>query len=251
MLELELKNLTKSFVAPNRDSRPVLSGVDLAVAHGEFLCVLGPSGCGKTTLLQLIAGLETPDSGEVLVRGSQVTGTGGTTGMVFQEYALFPWLTVSGNVEFGPSVRGVSRNTRKARARHYIDLVGLAGFEKSYPYELSGGMRQRAAIARALANEPDLLLMDEPLAALDSQLRESLQQEVLHIWRETGKTVVYVTHSISEAVFLADRVAVLGPRPAAIKAIVEIPLPRPRDAGVRATIRFHELQQQLRKVLYE
>ncbi len=250
MLELKLSNLTKSFVHPSGDSRSVLEGVNLEVADGEFICVLGPSGCGKTTLLQLIAGLETPDSGEVLVGGRKVTGTGGKTGMVFQEYALFPWLSVLGNVEFGPSVRGVPRKKRRARAAEFISLVGLAGFEKSYPHELSGGMRQRAAIARALANEPDLLLMDEPLAALDSQLRESLQQEVLRIWRETGKTVIYVTHSISEAVFLADRVVVLSPLPATIRAVLSIDLNRPREAGLRAELRFHELQQELRKVLY-
>jgi len=249
LLELKLTNLHKSYVAPDGSPRPVLDGVDLEVRDGEFLCILGPSGCGKTTLLQLVAGLESPDSGEVVVRGRAVTGAGADTGMVFQEYALFPWLTVQGNVEFGPSVRGVPRRERRERVREFIRLVGLAGFEQTYPHELSGGMRQRAAIARALANDPDLLLMDEPLAALDSQLRESLQQEVLRIWRETGKTVIYVTHSISEAVFLADRVAVLGPRPAVVAALVDISLPRPREREVRSGLRFHELQQELRKVL--
>ncbi|HWP34131.1 MAG TPA: ABC transporter ATP-binding protein [Thermodesulfobacteriota bacterium] len=203
-----------------------LKGVTLDVAAGEFLVILGPSGCGKSTLLHLLAGLERPTSGEILAPAPD--GRRKLTGTVFQEYALFPWRTVFQNVVFGPEVRGVPRAEREAVARALIELVRLKGFEHRYPHELSGGMRQRVALARALANDPAVLLFDEPLAALDAQTRKALQDELVRIWRETGKTFIYVTHSLEEAVLLGDRVVLMTARPGQVKEIVPVELPRPR-----------------------
>jgi NitT/TauT family transport system ATP-binding protein len=213
-----------------------LSGIDFEVCAGEFVAVVGPSGCGKTTLLRIIAGLEAATAGEVLVDGTPVAGPAPDRGLMFQDYALFPWKTVWGNVEFGPRARHWSAEVRRSVVRRYIDLVGLAGFERRYPYELSGGMRQRCAFARLLASEPAVLLLDEPLAALDAQTRSIMQEETLQIWGEEQprlerRTVVYVTHSIEEAVHLADRVLVLNGRPGAILADISIDLPRPRHVG--------------------
>ncbi|PZT69418.1 ABC transporter ATP-binding protein [Streptomyces sp. SW4] len=202
-----------------------LDGVDLAVADGEFLVVVGPSGCGKSSLLDLLGGLSRPTSGRILLDGSPVTGPGLDRGVVFQQYALLPWRTAQGNVEFGLEAVGVPRRERPARAREFLDLVGLGGFERRHPHELSGGMRQRVAIARSLAYDPDVLLMDEPFAALDAQTRESLQDELLRIWRRTGKTVVFITHGIDEAVRLGQRVAVMTSRPGRVKEVVPIELP--------------------------
>ncbi|WP_042383939.1 ABC transporter ATP-binding protein [Streptacidiphilus melanogenes] len=201
-----------------------LDGVDLEIAAGEFLVVVGPSGCGKSTLLDLLGGLTTPSSGRVLLDGVPVTGPGLDRGIVFQQYALLPWRTARGNVEFGLEATGVPRRERAARAREHLELVGLAGFEDRHPHELSGGMRQRVAIARSLAYDPDVLLMDEPFAALDAQTRETLQDELLRIWERTGKTVVFITHGIDEAVHLGQRVAVLTSRPGRVKHVVPIGL---------------------------
>ncbi|MEU9919944.1 ABC transporter ATP-binding protein [Streptomyces griseoluteus] len=201
-----------------------LDRIDLEIADGEFVVLVGPSGCGKSTLLELLGGLAQPTGGRILLDGEPVTGPGLDRGIVFQQYALLPWRTAQGNVEFGLEATGVPRRGRAARAREFLDLVGLTGFEDRHPHELSGGMRQRVAIARSLAYDPDVLLMDEPFAALDAQTRESLQDELLRIWQRTGKTVVFITHGIDEAVYLGQRVAVMTSRPGRIKQIVPVAL---------------------------
>jgi NitT/TauT family transport system ATP-binding protein len=214
-----------------------LESITLDVAPGEFLILLGPSGCGKSTLLQIMAGLETPSSGEIRfppVAPGAMANDGKLTSMVFQDYALFPWRTVMGNIVFGPEVRQVAKGERDERARRLIDLVNLNGAEQRYPHELSGGMRQRVALARALANDPQIVLFDEPLAALDAQTRRVLQDELLRIWGETGKTFVYVTHSLQEAVLLGSRIVLMTAHPGRIKRIVDVPLPRPRHVTGRA-----------------
>ena len=243
--KISLQHVTKEFpVRQGRNSRSqpeaaVLTALDalsLDVAAGEFLTLVGPSGSGKTTLLDLLAGLSRPTSGKVLVDGKEVSGPGQDRAVVFQQYALFPWRTASANVSIGLENRGLSRKDRAATASKYLDLVGLAGFEDRYPHELSGGMKQRVAIARSLAYEPDVLLMDEPFAALDAQTREQLQDELLRIWQATGKTIVFITHGIDEAVYLGQRVAVLSARPGRLKEIVDINIP---DRGGEADIRSH------------
>jgi NitT/TauT family transport system ATP-binding protein len=211
----------------------VIDGLDLEVRRGELVACVGPSGCGKSTLLALVAGFVPPSAGQVLEDGVAITGPDPRRGVMFQDYALFPWRTVLGNVEFGPLARGATREEMRAVAKRYIDLVGLAGFEQRYPHELSGGMRQRCALARLLANEPDVWLMDEPLAAVDLQTRNILQDELLRLWgdgedRAQRRAVLFVTHGIDEAVYLSDRVLVLGRRPGRIKEVVTIDLPRPR-----------------------
>jgi NitT/TauT family transport system ATP-binding protein len=234
---VELKNIGKVFVSSRDGARvEALAGIDFAIRRGEFLTIVGPSGCGKSTLLSLIAGFNSPTSGTVLFEGREVTGPGPERGVMFQDYALFPWRTVAGNVEFGPYARGVDRAAMRERVRTLIAMVGLGGFEQRYPHELSGGMRQRCALARMLANDPTMWLMDEPLAAVDLQTRIILQDELLRLWGDGGTgtgtrpTVVFVTHGIDEAVLLADRVLVLGRRPGCIKRVVEVDLPRPRAA---------------------
>jgi NitT/TauT family transport system ATP-binding protein len=234
---VELKAVGKVYVSA-RDGHRVeaLAGIDLAVGRGEFVTVVGPSGCGKSTLLSLIAGFNAPSSGEVLFEGRAITGPGPERGVMFQDYALFPWRTVAGNIEFGPFARGVDAATARERSQKLIQLVGLAGFERRYPHELSGGMRQRCALARMLANDPTMWLMDEPLAAVDLQTRMILQDELLRLWGDgvaaggARPTVLFVTHGIDEAVLLADRIVVLARRPGRIKEVVEVDLPRPRAA---------------------
>ncbi|QGV77131.1 ABC transporter ATP-binding protein [Streptomyces ficellus] len=214
-----------------RSTVTALDGIDLTVGAGEFLVVVGPSGCGKSTLLDLLGGLTRPTSGSILLDGSPVAGPGLDRGIVFQQYALLPWRTAQGNVEFGLEAVGVPRRERADRAREHLALVGLSGFEGRHPHELSGGMRQRVAIARSLAYDPDVLLMDEPFAALDAQTRESLQDELLRIWQRTGKTIVFITHGIDEAVHLGQRVAVMTSRPGRIKEVVPVDLPVLPDGG--------------------
>ena len=205
-----------------------LEQVNLELAENSFTCLLGPSGCGKSTLLGMIAGFVQPTAGRVLVDGAQVSGASADRGVVFQEYALFPWRTAIGNVEFGPLVRRLPRAQRRSIALNYLALVGLAGHESKYPSELSGGMKQRVAIARAFANSPSVLLMDEPFGALDAQTRGKLQDELLQIWEKQRTTVLFVTHSIDEALLLADRILVFTPRPGRIAADIKVDLPRPR-----------------------
>jgi NitT/TauT family transport system ATP-binding protein len=219
-----------------------LQDIDLDVIDGEFVCVLGPSGCGKTTLLRIIAGLEPKSSGSMVLKGKEIEGPGPDRGMVFQEFALFPWRSVRRNVEFGLEIKKMPPEMRKETSQKYIDLVGLKGFEDSHPNQLSGGMKQRVGIARALANEPSILLMDEPFGALDAQTRNQMQKELLRIWSETRKTIVFITHSVDEAVFLADRVVVLTSRPGRIKTVHKIDLPRPRN---RASQEFIKLRRDI------
>lgn len=208
-----------------------LQNVSLTVNKGEFLTIVGPSGCGKSTLLDLIAGLALPTSGELFIDGKKITKPALDRGIVMQGYALFPWRTVRHNVEFGLEVKGIPKKERQEISDRFLRLVNLSGFADRYPYELSGGMKQRVAIARALAYDPEVLLMDEPFAAVDAQTRETLQDELLRIWEETRKTIIFVTHSIDEAVALADRVAVMSANPGSVKEIVKVGLPRPRRVG--------------------
>ena len=211
----------------NGESREVLHNVDLNVAEGEFVCLLGPSGCGKSTLLNILAGFLTPTSGQVEIAGEAVRGPDPRRIFVFQERGVFPWLTVEGNIAFG--LGQLSRPDREHRVAHYVDLVGLKGFEKSYPAELSGGMKQRLEVARALAVNPDMLMLDEPFGALDSITRLTMRRELLRVWEAERKTVLFVTHDIEEAVQLAERVVVMSARPGTIQAVVPIDIPHPRD----------------------
>jgi len=208
----------------------VFEGLDLDVAEGETLCILGPSGCGKTTLLRAMHGLLPLDGGTVVISNQTVTRPRRDVAMVFQHFGLFPWKTVVANVGYGLELAGVADHERRDRVAHYVEMVGLNGFETSFPYQLSGGMQQRVGLARALAMQPRVLLMDEPFGALDAQTRETLQDEFLRIWERTGApTMVFITHSIEEAIALGDRVVVLSPRPARVREIVRIEIPRPRS----------------------
>ena len=225
-----MRGLRKRFIDIARQEEVIaLDGIDLEIGDNEFLTVLGPSGCGKTTLLNIVASFETATGGEVRVDGEPVRKPGPDRGVVFQEYALFPWLTVQQNVEFGLRERRTPRSERKERVCRQIASVGLSGFEQRYPHELSGGMRQRVALARVLVNDPKILLMDEPFAALDAQTRSMMQQELLGVWSAQRRTAIFITHNIEEAVLLGDRVVVMTARPGRIKEIVAIELPRPRD----------------------
>ena len=225
---LRIQGLHKEFPKEG-GSMVAVDDFTLDVHDGEFVCVLGPSGCGKTTILRMVAGLEMKTSGSMILDDKEISGPGSDRGMVFQEFALLPWRDVRRNIEFGLEIKHMPPEQRKEVAQRYIDLVGLNGFEKYLPKQLSGGMKQRVGIARALANDPEILLMDEPFGALDAQTRNQMQKELLRIWKETKKTVMFVTHSVDEAVFLADRVIVMTSRPSKIKEIVEVGQERPRD----------------------
>lgn len=248
---IELNDLRKVF---RRNEREITAVEDLSfsIEPGQFVCMLGPSGCGKTTILRMIAGLESPTSGEIIQGGKRVTYPGPERGMVFQEFALFPWRTVRKNIEFGLEQKGLTHAQRREISNKYIDLVDLEGFEEAHPRELSGGMKQRVGIARALANDPDVLLMDEPFGSIDAQTRNLMQKELLRIWGSARKTVVFVTHSVDEAVFLADRIVVLTARPAKVREIIDVPLARPRDRtspefiDIRAKV-LEELQEEFEK----
>jgi len=225
---IQIEGVSKTF--GKRDRQVVaLDKVDLAFQDGQFTILIGPSGCGKSTLLYLIAGFELPTMGRILLDGSEITHPGPDRGFVFQDYALFPWKTVLGNVMFGLCQNGVSHREAKRIAMEHIHMVHLQGFEHAYPHTLSGGMKQRVGIARALAYDPKVLLMDEPFGALDAQTRKVMQREMVSIWEEAKKTVVFVTHSVIEAVFLADRIVVMTARPGAVKGIVDVDVPRPRE----------------------
>jgi NitT/TauT family transport system ATP-binding protein len=232
--KIEARALSKTYVSSRTGEKvQALNNLSFAIGANEFVSIVGPSGCGKSTLLSLVAGFAAPTTGEVLVDGVAVKGPDPQRGVMFQDYALFPWRTVLGNVEFGPMARGVGSAERRALARRHIEMVGLAGFESRFPHELSGGMRQRCALARLLANEPKVWLMDEPLAAVDLQTRYILQDELLRLWGDDAdpasrRAVMFVTHGIDEAVYLSDRIIVLGRRPGQIKEVVAIDLPRPR-----------------------
>lgn len=237
---LEARHLSKTYVAARTGAKvEALRDVSLTLRSNEFVSIVGPSGCGKSTFLSLVAGFAKPTSGEIIFEGRLIDGPSPERGVMFQDYALFPWRTVRGNVEFGPLARGVAAARRNELVKLHIDMVGLAGFEDRYPHELSGGMRQRCALARMLVNQPKVWLMDEPLAAVDLQTRIILQDELLKLWGDGNDTanrcsVLFITHGIDEAVYLSDRVVVLGRRPGQIKDIVDIKLPRPR-AGARTS----------------
>ncbi|HWI55255.1 MAG TPA: ABC transporter ATP-binding protein [Desulfobacteria bacterium] len=227
-----------------------IKDVNLEVRQGEFLAIVGPSGCGKSTFLDMIAGLAHQTTGEIFIDNKLITGPALDRGIVLQGYALFPWRTVRENVEFGLETKGVPKSERGKISQEYIELVGLRGFQDRFPHELSGGMKQRVAIARALAYNPEVLLMDEPFAAVDAQTRETLQDELLRVWEETHKTIVFVTHSIEEAVFLADRIAIMSSNPGTIKEIVDINLPRPRQNGeIRSSAEFGWIRHKVWELL--
>ena len=228
-MTLSINDVSRTFISDNAETIDALSHISLSVNNEEFICVLGPSGCGKTTLLRIIAGLESASSGSVSVDGIPITHPSPKMAMIFQEYSLYPWRTVEENVALGLELQGMKKQDRVDAAEKYLDLVGLTGFGQRRPHELSGGMRQRVAVARALAIEPSILLMDEPFGALDAQTRNRMQHELLRIWEKTKKTILFVTHSVDEAVFLADRIVVLTHRPGRIKEIVTIPSARPRE----------------------
>ncbi len=247
---IRARNVCKIFRNSKNEEIPAVLDFNLDIAPREFVAVLGPSGCGKSTFMMMVAGLVDPTSGELRVEDDPVRGPDTRCGVVFQEYLLFPWKTVRQNVEFGPELRGLGKITLAELSNRFIRLVGLEGFEDRYPHELSGGMKQRVAIARALANDPRVLLMDEPFGALDALTRESLQAELLRIWQETTCTVLFVTHSIVEAVYLADRVVVMSKRPGRIKATLDIGLPRPRTREMVTAPKFREYEQTLREMVW-
>jgi ABC-type nitrate/sulfonate/bicarbonate transport system ATPase subunit len=241
---LSIRGVSRSFVSRHGETK-ALQATDLDVAENDFITILGPSGCGKSTLLRIVAGLDHPSSGEVLLDGRRIGGPGADRGMVFQSYTLFPWLNVLDNVCFGLRERGLPRARQVEIARSFIQKVGLAGFERHYPKQLSGGMQQRTALARALANGPRILLMDEPFGALDHQTRELMQELLLGIWEAQRKTVLFVTHDIDEAVFMGSRVVVMSARPGRIKLGREVPLPHPRHYSVKTSPAFAELKAEL------
>jgi NitT/TauT family transport system ATP-binding protein len=239
------------FKAKDREPVTALSNFSLDIAQGEFVSIVGPSGCGKSTFLNIVLGLIQPGSGKIQLNGARISGPGQERAMVFQEFGLLPWRTVTANVELGLELKGVAAEQRLARANELIKLVGLSGFERHYPHELSGGMKQRVGLARALATEPEVLLMDEPFAALDAQTRDLMQAELLQIWERTKKTVLFVTHSIEEAAYLSDRVIVMTARPGRTKDVIQIDLPRTRDYEMRLTPKFNEIKLRIWEVLKE
>ncbi|NPV20571.1 ABC transporter ATP-binding protein [Bradyrhizobium aeschynomenes] len=246
MTTLVIDQVTRTFPArqghaPTRALEPV----DLSIGNNDFVTILGPSGCGKSTLLRIVAGLDHPTSGKVLLDGREVKGPGADRGMVFQSYTLFPWLTVRENIAFGLRERGVPEDKRNAVADRFIQQIGLKGFENHWPKQLSGGMQQRCAIARALANDPKILLLDEPFGALDNQTRVLMQEMLLGIWERDQKTVLFVTHDIEEAIFLGSRVLVMSARPGRIKADIKIELPHPRSYKIKTSPEFVALKERL------
>ncbi|MBI5252413.1 MAG: ABC transporter ATP-binding protein [Desulfomonile tiedjei] len=248
-MNLEIEDLRK--VIDNRKhSTVVLDEVQLRIGSGELVSIVGPSGCGKTTLLEIIAGLQSKTEGSILIDQVPIEKSSANRAIVFQQYALFPWLTVQKNIQYGPRIRGVNAPERNRISREYIEMVGLAGFESHYPHELSGGMQQRVALARALANDPDILLLDEPFAALDAQTKENCQQELLYLWEKTGITILFVTHDIGEALFLSDRVFLMTANPGTITECIDVDMARPRRHSVRLDPGFRMKEAQIRSFLY-
>jgi ABC-type nitrate/sulfonate/bicarbonate transport system ATPase subunit len=250
-IKVSLKNVYRSFASLSGERIEAVHDVSLEVEDafspegrdiGEFRVLLGPSGCGKSTLLRMIAGLDRPDSGQIIVNGKPVEGPGRDRGMVFQKYTSFPWLTVADNIAYGMRINGVPKEERAKTVARLVEAVGLSGFEKVYPDTLSGGMQQRVAIARTLAVRPEVILMDEPFGALDAQTRTDMQLLLLRVWDETACTVLFVTHDVEEAVYLADRIFILSARPGTIVEDVPVPFGRPRDPAVKQKAEFHELQ---------
>jgi NitT/TauT family transport system ATP-binding protein len=242
---IQARNVNLTFRPVNRAPLRALGSFDLDVEEGEFLSIVGPSGCGKSTFLNILLGLLKPDSGELVMKGKAITTPGTDRAMVFQDFGLLPWRTVRHNIELGLELKKVPAAKRRTVADRLAVLVGLSGFESHYPHELSGGMKQRVGLARALATDPDVLLMDEPFAALDAQTRDLMQVELLRIWREARKTVLFVTHQIDEAIYLSDRVMVMSKRPGRAKKTFAIGLPRPREYEMRVTPQFNELKLEI------
>ncbi|MGN1055315.1 MAG: ABC transporter ATP-binding protein [Comamonas sp.] len=245
MNPLSIQGVSRTFTNSKGVSTQALLPVDFEVRENDFVTILGPSGCGKSTMLRIVAGLDFPTTGQVLLDGQAVEGPGADRGMVFQSYTLFPWLTVEQNIRFGLREKGASEAVQKERSSYFIAKVGLRGFEQHYPKQLSGGMQQRTAIARALANDPKILLMDEPFGALDNQTRVLMQELLLGIWEAERKTVLFVTHDIDEAIFMANRVAVFSARPGRIKSDIPVPLPHPRHYTIKTSPEFMELKARL------
>jgi NitT/TauT family transport system ATP-binding protein len=239
------RNVNLTFRPPNRGPVRALSNFDIDVHAGEFLSIVGPSGCGKSTFLNVLLGLLKPDAGELTMHGRAIAGPGPDRAMVFQEFGLLPWRTVESNIGLGLELKGVAPERRRQVAARFIEMVGLAGFENHFPHELSGGMKQRVGLARALATDPEILLMDEPFAALDAQTRDLMQVELLRIWNEARKTVLFVTHQIDEAIYLSDRVMVMTKRPGRCKRIFDVKLKRPRDYEMRVTPEFNDLKLEI------
>jgi NitT/TauT family transport system ATP-binding protein len=239
------RNVNLTFRPPNRGPVRALQNFDIDIQEGEFLSIVGPSGCGKSTFLNVLLGLIRPDSGDVRMQGSPIAGPSTNRAMVFQEFGLLPWRTVKANIELGLELKGLAAAERTRVSEPLIEMVGLTGFDGHFPHELSGGMKQRVGLARALATDPDVLLMDEPFAALDTQTRDLMQVELLRIWQQAKKTVLFVTHQIDEAIYLSDRVMVMTKRPGRAKKIFPIDLPRPRDYEMRVTPEFNELKLEI------
>lgn len=249
-VKLKVQGLTKRFKTHGVEVL-ALDGIDMEISDQEFATILGPSGCGKSTLLRILAGLSKPTSGSATLDGELIQGPGRERGMVFQNYTLFPWLTVRENIEFGLNLSGKDRAYCQAVANQFIEKIGLKGFENAYPKSLSGGMKQRVAIARALANDPSVLLLDEPFGALDTQTRSLMQELLLQIWEEFHKTIVFVTHDVEEAVFLSDRIFVMTARPGKIKAVIEVPIARPRGYQVKSSAEFVQLKNKVAGLIRE
>jgi NitT/TauT family transport system ATP-binding protein len=251
--KIAISGVSKRFDSALGEGVTALDHIDFDIAAGEFVSIVGPSGCGKSTLLNIIAGFETASSGSIAVDGQAIAGPGPERGVVFQEYALFPWLTAAGNIGFGPASLGLPADQVTARVQRCIALVKLDGFERKYPHELSGGMRQRCALARCIANDPEVMLMDEPLAALDALTRLGLQDELLRIWSEASRarprTVIYITHAIDEAIYLSDRIIVMSHRPGRVRREIHVPFARPRDPELRTQDAFHHLSDEIWQLL--
>ena len=242
---LECTHVTKAFRRRDGTSLEVIRDFSLTVGNGEFVSIVGPSGCGKTTILRQIAGLENVESGEIRVDGDRVEGPGRDRGVVFQHFALFPWLTVEGNIAWGPRRNGVPKHRVREIVDRYLTLTGLASFARAYPHTLSGGMKQRVAIARTLANEPNMVLMDEPFGALDSQTRSQMQEFLEGVWERDSKTVIFVTHDLEEALFLSDRVALMSGRPASVRHVMSVPFGRTRSHALKTSDQFFALKREL------
>ena len=255
-VKLQVEKVSRVFRTPNNGSLKALEDISLEIGQGEFLCIVGPSGCWKSTLLNLMAGFDQPTSGEIRLDGQRVGGPGADLSVIFQELGLFPWLTVLQNVEFGLKMRGAGRRQRREQAREYLRLVHLSGFEHSYIHQLSGGMKQRVALARSLVLQPDVLFMDEPFAALDAQTRDLMHEELERIWKQTGQTIAFVTHNVREAIRLGDRVVLLTFRPGRVKSVFPVDLPRPRhledpELALRAGAVLAQLKEEINKAFEE
>jgi ABC-type nitrate/sulfonate/bicarbonate transport system ATPase subunit len=250
--KLEAQDITLEYFQPRTNTRLMaLGGVNLKIMDGEFVSIVGPSGCGKTTFLSVVDGLIAATSGRILVDGKEVTKPGPDRAVVFQDASLLPWRTVLRNVLYGLECLGVKTREAKERAAHFIEMVGLSGFEHHYPYELSGGMQQRVNLARALVMDPKILLMDEPFASLDAQTREVMQEELLRIWVQANKTVLFVTHQIDEAIYLSDRIVVFSGRPGHVKEIIPVAIERPRRLAVKRETRFHQIEDRIWSLIEE